>query len=1038
MRAFSFFNPRRCVDLICRSLLREGRRDFGRLRTGVLRLVAVGTMGLVLVGEIVAQSANYNYQFTTLVGPGGGPGTADGVGGAARFENPTGVATDGSGNTYVVDSKNYTIRKITAAGVVTTFAGLAGSFGSADGVGSAARFGQPNGIAVDGSGNVYVADLANGTIRKITPAGLVSTFAGTAGMTGSADGVGAAARFKAPAAVAVDGAGTLYVADSFNFTVRKITAAGVVSTLAGSAESSGTADGVGAAARFSYPQGVAVDGAGNVYVADSSSHTIRKITSTGVVSTLAGLAGNRGSQDGVGAAASFYIPQGVAVDGSGTIYVADTLNHTIRKISASGTVSTLAGLARSTGNADGTGAAARFFSPPGIAVDGSGNVFVADYNNHMIRKITAAGVVTTLAGRAIVGSADGSGAAVQFNSPTGGAIDGNGPLYVADSGNHTIRKITADGVATTFAGLAGASGSADGTGAIARFNDPRGVAVDVNGNIFVADRSNYTIRKITPSGSVTTLAGLAGVNGHLDGVGAAARFVQPSGVAVDGVGNVYVVDGGSTIRKITADGTVSTLAGTLGAFGSADGVGATARFNSAAGIAVDGIGTVYVADTYNHTIRKISSAGEVTTLAGLAGVSGTAVGTGSTARFNAPTALAVDGTGTVFVADMSNHSIRRVTPAGVVTTLAGTSAGIADGVGIAVRFNSPQGVAVDRNGVLYVVDTSNYRVRVGLLAVAPTIAQQPLAQIVEAGQTATMTVLVTGTAPLAYQWKKDGVSIDGATGVSYAKTSAQVSDAGSYTVVVTNAVGTVTSEPAALVVIPTGTSVAQAVTRGGYTAGGVATVLNTITFPAGTTSVRWQVQVPTGWSYAFSSGSQATTAPVVGATGLVEWVWDAPSASPIRFSYTLNVPANASGPSVIAGNVVLLVSGASIPIKAQPESLTFNAAAGKHTADTDGDGRISLAELTRVLELYNARAGTLRTGRYQEAVSATEDGFEVNATNGPGAVTRRHAADVNSDGRLSLTEITRVIELFNARSGLARTGAYHEQSGTEDGFAPGP
>ena len=237
---------------------------------------------------------------------GSNPG-ADGTGSAARFYFPNGVAVDSAGNVYVADTNNYTIRKITPSGVVSTLAGLAGSPGSADGTGSAARFNDPYGVAVDSAGNVYVADTGNNTIRKITPSGVVSTLAGLAGSIGSADGTGSAARFFQPYGVAVDSAGNVYVADTNNNTIRKITPSGVVSTLAGLAGSFGSADGTGSAARFYYPEGVAVDSAGNVYVADTGNDTIRKITPSGVVSTLAGLAGSIGSADGTGSAARFYL-----------------------------------------------------------------------------------------------------------------------------------------------------------------------------------------------------------------------------------------------------------------------------------------------------------------------------------------------------------------------------------------------------------------------------------------------------------------------------------------------------------------------------------------------------------------------------------------------------------------------------------------------------------------------------------------------------------------------------------------------------------
>jgi len=493
---------------------------------------------------------------------------ADGTGTNAHFNSPNGVAVDGSGNTYVADTFNHTIRKVTPAGVVTTLAGTPGAFGSADGTGSAARFLSPSGVAVDGSGNVYVADSSSSTIRKITPAGVVTTLAGTPLGTGSADGTGAAARFNSPYGVAVDTSGNVYVADTFNNTIRKITPAGAVSTLAGTAGVTGSADGTGAAARFNSPSGVAVDGSGNVYVADRLNNTIRKTTPAGVVPTLAGDPGSlTGSANGTGAAARFSYPGGVAVDSAGNVYVADTSNSTIRKINPAGVVTTLAGVAGVIGSADGTGSAARFSGPYGIAVDASGNVYVADMGK-TIRKITPAGVVTTLAGTAgASGSADGTGSAARFNYPQGVAVDTSGNVYVADMVDHTIRKITPAGVVSTLAGSAGVSGSTDGTGAAARFNGPRDVATDAVGNVYVADQSNGTIRKITAAGVTTTVAGTAGQKGLSDGTGAAARFNIPFSLSVASSGDIYVGDGSGdmwnaghqVVRKITPAGVVTTL-----------------------------------------------------------------------------------------------------------------------------------------------------------------------------------------------------------------------------------------------------------------------------------------------------------------------------------------------------------------------------------------------------------------------------------------------------------------------------------------------
>jgi len=310
---------------------------------------------------------------------------------------------------------------------VATLAGTAGSSGAADGTGAAARFEAPLGVAVDGSGNVYVADSNNYLIRKITSAGAVTTLAGTAGLSGSTDATGTSASFGLPDGIAVDGSGNVYVADTSGAAIRKVTPAGAVTTVA---------------AGLDHPGGLAVDGSGNLYVGNLGDSTIRKVTSGGSVSILAGTAGVEGSADGTGAAASFGVPAGVAVDGSGNVFVADQLSHTIRKITAAGVVTTIAGTAGVSGAADGAGTAASFNAPAGVAVDGSGNVFVADAHNHTIRRITPAGVVTTVAGTAgVSGSTDGS-SPTSFDNPSGIAVDGSGKLYVADSANNTIRTIT--------------------------------------------------------------------------------------------------------------------------------------------------------------------------------------------------------------------------------------------------------------------------------------------------------------------------------------------------------------------------------------------------------------------------------------------------------------------------------------------------------------------------------------------------------------------------------------------------------------------
>ncbi len=668
---------------------------------GVVVRNAAGSVSSMPASLSLTPAGKLPLGISLLAGSVGGAGNLDGIGAAARFSNPRGVAVDAHANVYVADTENQTIRKITPAGVVSTLAGSAGTIGSADGIGAAASFHDPEGLAVDSTGNVYVADTSNHTIRKINAAGMVSTLAGTAGTTGSADGIGTAARFYSPRGLAVDAAGNVYIADSFNNTIRKITPAGLVSTLAGSASELGATDGTGAAARFNSPYGVAVDVAANVYVTDKANHTIRRITPTGVVSTLAGAAMVQGSADGAGAAARFVWPSGLAVDAAGDVYVADAGNNTIRKVTAAGVVSTVAGTAEAPGAADGFGGLASFSSLEGLAIDAAGNVYVAEDRNHKIRKIAPDRTVSTFAGSAgSDGSADGNGAAAQFYLPKGLGVDTTGKVYVADTNNHTIRKISLVGTVSTLAGTAGVAGFANGAGATARFVSPAALTVDSDGNVYVADSAwDSPVRKITPAGVVSTPTGIVDEPGG-------GRGVRTIGLAVDASGNVYVADEvwspgllftapyveRSRIHKITPNNVISTVFVLEGE---------TSPWAHISCIAVDRGGNVYAADQF--TLRKITPAGVVTLLAGTAGAVGSADGIGAAASFNGPSGLAVDAVGNVYVADTGNHTIRKITPAGVVSTVVGKAgvSGIVLGA-LPGGLRSPRGLALDAKGVLYI------------------------------------------------------------------------------------------------------------------------------------------------------------------------------------------------------------------------------------------------------------------------------------------------------------------------------------------------
>ncbi|MEO6993560.1 MAG: FG-GAP-like repeat-containing protein [Lacunisphaera sp.] len=694
----------------------------------MLKLAPVVCFASVVVVE--AQN-NYTtpYSVTTLAGS-TASGSSNGTGAAAYFNGPAGVAVDGSGYIFVADSENKVVRRVTASGVVTTVKG--GSTSTA--------FGNPGAVAVDNFGNIFVADYQLNVIWKIVPSLGVTIFAGAPyAQGGSIDGAGSTALFNKPLGLATDAQGNVYVGDYLNHTIRKITPDGVVSTFAGSAGVQGSDDGARNAAHFSYPGGLAVDRVGNVYVADTGNGTIRKISTSGEVNTVAGLAGNFGSNDGKGNAARFNNPMGVALDDVGNIYVADAGNNLIRRISPDGTVSTLAG--STVGSSDGSGPTAHFNAPVAIAVGQTGTLFIADSTNNMIRQSVSTTpvivsqpknlrVATTYGATFTVRASGTSVLSYQWRkngANLSGAQESSYSIASAlesDAGEYTVVVANNLGTAvsapatlsvepaynfSTFAGAKSNYGSVDGLGSSALFNGPYGLAIDSGGNLYVADSTNGTIRKVSPTGLVTTLAGMAGTRSSTDGMRSQAGFDSPEGVAVDGAGTVYVADlGNNTVRKITAEGLVTTLAGTAGVEGSADGLGGAASFRQPADVTVDASGNVYVADLGNSTVRKITPEGLVTTLAGLPGSKGNADGQGSAARFYSPMGLALDQSGNIWVSDRINNLIRKITPAGLVTTVAGLAGGgrrdSVDGMLADASFDYIGGLAVNAAGEVFVVE----------------------------------------------------------------------------------------------------------------------------------------------------------------------------------------------------------------------------------------------------------------------------------------------------------------------------------------------
>lgn len=619
---------------------------------------------------------------TVLAGAPGGPGKLDGAAGAALLYQPSGIVVAPCGTLYVSDSNNC-IRRVSPGGEVSLFAGSSEAahsvlseyprgMGSADGTASVARFRHPRGLALDAAGNLYVADSGNHTIRKISPTGHVSTLAGTAGLPGHADARAGAARFNSPGDLAVDAAGTVYVLDTLNHVIRKITPDGLVSTLAGSPGMRGHMDSRAGAARFRFTApgfrhagGLALNSRGHVLVADFANRALRKVSPAGDVTTLA---------------TGFTGPASLRMDAADNCIVFDTQSgpmasrsavfETVKKVDAAGVITLLA-----------SGNAHMHFSGGALplALDGAGNIYLAETALNAIRRITPAGSIHTVAGRITSGLKSGTAAAARFTgsfaqlskdaagnlyrfdtnaviwkvAPGGhvsridtrqlpgpgfifaaGAADAAGNLYVANMsasnpsvcGYSAVRKITPDGTVTLLAGGA-YDGHSDGVGEAASFSlsPPCAMTVDSSGNVWIGD--NSAIRKITPAGEVTTVAGSAGLPGATDGLRTSARLALISGLCADTLGNLFAFDMGR-IRKITPEGKVTTLAGRLTNFRTEplDGNGAAACFGLSGCIACDDANNLFVTDPDFHLVRKVSPTGMVSTVVGRLDRAGTVPG----------------------------------------------------------------------------------------------------------------------------------------------------------------------------------------------------------------------------------------------------------------------------------------------------------------------------------------------------------------------------------------------------------------------------
>ena len=665
---------------------------------------------------------------------GGGPSGLAAT--SANIPYPVNTAIDNSGSYYIVVQNTPTqhrVFKVNSSGTLTVFAGSGALGYSGDGGQAAqAQLNFPQSVALDSSGNVYIADSGNCVIRKVTMSGVISTFAGTPQTCGFAGDGGSAtqAQLNYPQGVAVDSSNNIYIADTTNQRIRKVSASnGDISTVAGNGTNGYSGDGGAATkAELNYPSAVAV-GPSRLFIADNDNYRIRAVTfSTGNIATIAGN-GNPGSSGNGGTATSAEINfvYGIALDSGGHLFIADPLNCEVRELSGT-TITEVAGNHTCGYKGDGGAAAsAELNEPYGVAVDSSDNLYIADFDNLRVRKVSASsGDISTIAGNGTIGYASTSSAmGSSLNVPSSAIPNAAGDtLYVADQQNCLVRQITSSDSLVTLAGKPGVCSFSGNEGAAtsATLDNPYKAVLDSAGNIYIADTNNCQIRKVSAnSGQIAAFAGSGTCGYSGDGASATkAELLLPEGITLDPAGNLYIADtGNNVIRKVTiSSGIISTIAGdnTAGPGYSGDGGAATgAQLNSPADVAVSATGNIYIADSYNDRIRVVTLNGIINTLAGNG--NGSYDGDGIPAydaSLSSPSGVSVDVAGDVLISDSYNNRIRYVNGAGYIYTVVGNgNFGFSGdyGVGTAASLATPLGAGVDSFGNIYVADSSNLRIR---------------------------------------------------------------------------------------------------------------------------------------------------------------------------------------------------------------------------------------------------------------------------------------------------------------------------------------
>lgn len=645
------------------------------------------------------------------------------------FAQTGGLALDSLGNMYVADSANHRVRRIDVeTGVITTVAGNGIAGFSGDGqLAVSASLNQPEGVVIDPSGNLFIADTGNHRIRRVDiSTGTIGTAAGngTPGFGGDG-GEATRANLSNPTALALDLGSQLLIADTDNHRIRRVNLmTRQIETIAGTGIQGFTGDGgLAIQAALALPRGLAFTPDGGVLIADFGNNRIRRITSQGLIEAVAGNGGFGFSGDnGPALGASFRGPSGIALDVSGNLLIADSGNHRIRRVSSNGVITTVIGNGTASLTGDGGPAlTAGLNTPTSIVVDSLGNVFLTDRDNRRLRRREVGTLLmSTIAGTDISVGDDTPATAAELRFPTAVMQDASGNTYLTDTEQSRIRRISAQGNITTIGGT-GANGFSGDSGLAvnARINRPTGLVIDGQGNVYFSDTFNHRIRRINPGGVVTTIAGIGIPNFTGDnGPAGNASLNFPQGLTLDQAGNLFVADtGNNRIRRITPDGIISTFAGNGANEYNGDNLAATsASLAGPSGVAVGPEGVIYIADTLNDRIRRVGPDGILTTVAGngTRGFSGDG-GPATSSSLNLPRQVLIDSKGNLYISDSANQLIRRVNAqTQTIATVAGNQ--VPDYAGdnqsaAQASLNNPRGLFLDRDGNLLVADSANNAIR---------------------------------------------------------------------------------------------------------------------------------------------------------------------------------------------------------------------------------------------------------------------------------------------------------------------------------------